>query len=186
MTGKLLSSNSPPFVLNKPTSRILYLLHRKSHCPKWPLSWTSSLPRFQKAAGHKGRFLLNQNIFLNLLPWLDNQDKQQCQPISFYFRKQDLPPPKNAGDEVSSQILYLMVFVKRVIFYRPYQKNMFSKFVQKKRILWINLCLECHKSNLPVQRGMFIGMEIVIYISCTKLHSKKWLNSKTKGWDSFC
>ena len=40
-------------------------------------------------------------------------------------------PPKNAGDEVSSQILYLMVFVKRVIFYRCYQKNLFSKFVQK-------------------------------------------------------
>ena len=143
---------------------------------------------FSKGSAPQRAVPLKSEHFSQSAPRWDNQDTQQCPPISF-FRKQDLPQKNCRGrfvpDEVSSQILYLMVFRKRVIFYCSNQGNIFLSLC-KQHILWINLCLECHKFNLPVQRGMFIGMEIVIYISCTKLHSKKWLNSKTKGWDSFC
>ena len=144
----------------------------------------TNFPIFKRQRATKAVPLKSEYFSQFALQW-DNQDKKQCPPISFFFRKQDFPPKKmqRTKSPLRSCISW---YLERGWSSIVPTKQSFFQVCAKKHILWINLCLECHKSNLPVQRGMFIGMEIVIYISCTKLHSKKWLNSKTTGWDSFC
>ena len=134
---------------------------------------------FSKGSAPQRAVPLKSEYFSQFALQWDNQDKNNVLQLVF-FRKQEMQRTRSPLRSCISW--YLERGWSSIV---P-TKQSFFQVCAKKHILWINLCLECHKSNLPVQRGMFIGMEIVIYISCTNLHSKKWLNSKTTGWDSFC